>query len=84
MAFDEGDKAIIRQISFEAAEHTYQRVQQSLEDKIVLHRAECPVAKEFEAERNRFAGGWKVIAILCALFGAILSLGFQAWEKLKH
>ena len=81
MALDEGDKAIIRNIAFEAAEHTAQKVTTLFEAKLQLHQAECPFAEEFSATKNQAKGGWWTITALVGALTGVAALVLSWWKK---
>jgi len=45
MPLDEGDRAIVREIAFEAAEVIKSEVIKTLKTELRLHQAECPAIK---------------------------------------
>ena len=74
---DEGDRAIIKEISYEAAEHMVQRVQGSFDVRLNLHKAECPTAKGFEAAKNKAYGVWITIGLLASVVIYLISVVLQ-------
>lgn len=70
---DAGDKAIIKEIAFEAAKVIGDRLEERFIEKIKLHQAECPVKDEVAKNVNQAKGAWKVIAFVSALVGAAIS-----------
>lgn len=89
MALNEGDKAIIREIAFEAAKEIASEVQAQVReamDHAVEHHADtCPIARQFEAVQNKFMGGWTMITLLCTALMSLASLAVSVWTVLgKH
>lgn len=81
---DEGDKAIIKEISYEAAEHMVQRVQGSFNARLALHQAECPTSKGFEAAKNKAYGIWITLGFLASALIYLTSIVMQLREKVGH
>ena len=81
MALDEGDKAIIRDIAFDAAEHTSRRVIGSFETRLQLHRAECPIGKEFMEAQNKMRGAWFVISIVASIVATVATIAVEWLRK---
>lgn len=77
---DEGDKAIIEQISFRAAEHAARQVEKSVKLRLELHQAECPVGRRMTAAENKARGGWSVLATIGAAVMSIAAL-VVSWLK---
>ena len=85
MQLDEGDKAIMRSIAFDAADHSAARVKETtdmalngvvskIRSELALHAAECPVKAEVAASRNKLRGGWHVIVTVAALISGLSAL----------
>jgi hypothetical protein len=77
---DDGDKAIIEQIAYRAAEHTAKKVEQSIKLRMELHQAECPVGRRLAATENAAKGGWKVLATIGAAVMSVAAL-VVSWLK---
>jgi hypothetical protein len=91
---DEGDKAIIKDISYGAAEHTVQRVQGSFDSKIealqssinaklVIHQASCPHGNTVSEAKDRVRGAWWTICILATVISAIATIAIELFRKGK-
>lgn len=78
MALTEGDKAVVREIAFEAAKTIGDEVKDAIMTGLRLHQAECPVKVEVEAKINQAKGArWAfglVIAVVSAAIGAMATL----------
>ncbi len=87
MALDEGDKAIIRQIAFDASEHTFARIEKSMKENtkmlVNLHQAECPVRDKVEAGKHLAMGGWRVLAFLGGLAGTVAALALSLYNTFR-
>ncbi len=74
-SFSEAEQALIEKIAYRVADHIEKRLTDSftsgLRNKIDIHAANCPVAKEFMEIKNRAKGAWWVLA---GQFGIIISL----------
>lgn len=81
MALNEGDKAVVREIAFEAAKTIGDEVKDAILTGLRLHQAECPVKAEVEAKINQARGArWAfgiVISLVSAVIGAISA--FIGW-----
>ncbi|OHB80544.1 MAG: hypothetical protein A2W31_06835 [Planctomycetes bacterium RBG_16_64_10] len=77
---DERDHAVIELAAMKAAEHVATKMEQQFEERLKRHQAECPFAKDYEANKNKAKGGWKVAALIGAWILAGLSL-VASWFK---
>lgn len=80
MGLDSRDQAVIELAAMKAAEHATTIMQERFEERLKRHQAECPVKLDYEANKNKAAGGWKVVALVGAWLVALGSL-VVSWFK---
>lgn len=80
MALDEGDRAIIRTIALEAAEHVATRAIADMRTQLTLHQAACPVGQRFNEVENKAKGGWAVVVAVSGVVSAVAAL-VVSWFK---
>lgn len=82
--FTEGQTAIIELVAERAAVKASERTLEAFRKEIELHQATCPVAKELSeiskniaATSNQVKGGWKVVAGVSGVLGALLIVALE-------
>lgn len=80
MSLDSRDQAVIELAAMKAAEHATTIMQERFEERLKRHQAECPVKADYEANKNKAKGGWKVLALIGAWIVAVGSLVASLWK----
>jgi len=92
MPFDEGDKAVIKQIAYEAADHVAERLQEVIQSgiasKIEIHTLSCPMRSELKetkdelaAAKNKRLGAWGLAVVIATILASAATI---AVELLRH
>ena len=91
MSFDEGDRAIIKEIAYEAATHIAEKLQASvmsgLHNKVEMHVLECPlraeikfVKDEIEIAKSKAQMAWKMVVLEAVVLSALATLAIAVWK----
>ena len=85
MSFDEGDKAIIREIAWEVASHIEERLKASIESglyrRVEIHALSCPVKDDVKSLQDRIQGAWWVVGLIATIVGSIAAIAVELIRK---
>jgi SMC interacting uncharacterized protein involved in chromosome segregation len=83
MAFNEDQKATIREIAFEVGKAISQQIKEEWAKDLQLHQAQCPVKEIVNKYQNRAAGFVLAFTLLGSAIGALaVVIGKYLWAEL--